>query len=385
MEEVVLVEAVRTPIGRRKGRLAETHATTLLGTVQRVVCERAGVAPEEIGQVIGGCVAQVGMQTMNVTRNAWLAAGLPAEVPSTTVDAQCGSSQQAFTLAVGLVAAGIVDVALACGVEVMSAVPMGSNSPKDPFVGKPITRSYWAHHEYTTQFEAADRLAAAHGITRADCDAFGLSSQQRAEAAWTDERFATQIAEIPVVDDAGSTSYVARDECLRDTSMEALAALRPTLDGGVHTAGTSSQIADGASAVVLMKREVALRRGLTPLATVVDTALVGSDPTVMLTGPIHATEQLLARQGLGVGDLDLVEINEAFAAVVLAWCSAFATDLQRVNPNGGAISLGHPLGATGTMLIAKAAHELRRTGTEHALVTMCCAGGLGTATLLRHG
>jgi len=390
MAEVVIVEAVRTPVGRRNGGLSSMHSIDLLGAVQREVLSRAGVDPLEVGQVVGGCVGQVGMQAMNVTRNAWLTAGLPIEVAATTVDAQCGSSQQATNLAYTLIASGVIDTAVACGVELMSRVPMGSTIPKDPNVGKPVNKNYWSHHEFTSQFEGAERIAETRGITRADCDAFGKQSQDRAARAWAEDRFGTQILEIdaPDLGDDGkpldTTHRVNRDEGLRDTTLEGLASLKPTgRPDGAHTAGTSSQIADGAGAVLLMTREKATALGLTPLATIVDVCLVGCDPVLMLEGPIPATQKLLDDNGLRIDDIDIVEINEAFASVVLAWELAHKGDMERVNPNGGAIALGHPLGGTGAILTTKAVHELQRTDGEHAIVTMCCGGGLGTGTLLR--
>ena len=392
MSEVVIVEAVRSPFGRRNGGLSSMHSLDLLGAVQRELFTRSGVDPAEVGQVVGGCVGQVGMQTMNVTRNAWLAAGLPLSVAATTVDAQCGSSQQASSLAYAMVSAGVVDAAVACGVELMSRVPMGAAIPRDPAVGKPVNKSYWSHYELTSQFEGAERIAEKWGISRADTDAFGKASQDRAARAWAEDRFGSQIVpiEAPDVDAEGkpvdTTHTVARDEGLRDTTLEGLAALKPSgRPDGVHTAGSSSQISDGASAVLMMTREKAVALGLTPLATIVDVCLVGSDPVLMLTGPIGATQKLLADTGMTIEDIDVVEINEAFASVVLAWEKELKADMERVNPNGGAIALGHPLGATGTGLVTKAVHELQRTDGEHAIVTMCCGGGLGTGTLLRRG
>jgi len=388
MPEVVIVDAVRSPFGKRGGGLSTAHSVEVLGAVQGAVLERAGIDPLEVGQVVGGCVGQVGMQAMNITRNAWLTQGLPIEVPATTVDAQCGSSQQATNLAYALVAGGVVDVAIGCGLELMSRVPMGSTVPKDG-PGKPVTRKYWAHHEYTSQFEGAERIADAWGITRGDCDAFGKQSQDRAARAQREDRFATQLVPIdaPVLDAegkaTGDTRRVDRDEGTRETTLEGLAGLKPTRPDGVHTAGTSSQISDGAAAVVVMSKAKAEALGVTPLATIVDTCLVGSDPVLMLTGPIPATKKLLDDNHLTMDDIDVVEINEAFASVVLAWERELKPDMEKVNPNGGAIALGNPLGATGAALIAKALHELIRTGGEHALVTMCCGGGLGTGTLLR--
>jgi acetyl-CoA C-acetyltransferase len=387
--DVVIVEAVRTPTGRRNGGLSTMHSIDLLGAVQRDLFIRTGVDPLEVGQVVGGCVGQIGMQAMNVTRNAWLAAGLPIEVAATTVDSQCGSSQQATNLAYALIASGVVDAAVACGVEVMSRVPMGATT-KDQSFGKPINKRYWQHHEFTTQFEGSERIAERWGITRAECDEFGKLSQDRAAEAWAEGRYASQVLPIdaPDVDDdgqpTGTTHRVERDEGLRETTLEGLAQLKPTgRPDGVHTAGTSSQIADGAGAVLMMTKEKADALGLQPKATIVDVCLVGTDPVLMLTGPIPATRKLLDDNKLTVDDVDVFEINEAFASVVLAWERELKPDRARVNPNGGAIAIGHPLGGTGAILLTKAVHELERGGGEHALVTMCCGGGLGTGTLLR--
>jgi acetyl-CoA C-acetyltransferase len=364
------------------------HAVDLLATVQEELVRRADIDPAEVGQVIGGCVTQVGMQAGNVARSAWLTAGLPLEVPATTIDAQCGSSQQASSLATSLVASGVVDVAVGCGVEMMSRLPLGANRPRELAFAESRVRAY--PYEAVSQFEGAERIADKWGISRADTDAFGLLSQQRAARAWAEGRFDTQVVAIdaPDLDEegkpTGTTHRVERDEGLRDTTLEGLAKLKPVArPDGRHTAGSSSQISDGAGAVLVMTAEKASALGLQPLAQVVDTCLVGSDPTLMLTGPIPATERLLARNGITMGDLDVVEINEAFASVVLAWQKEFEPDTERVNPNGGAIALGHPVGGTGAILLTKAVHELHRTGGELGLVTMCCGGGLGTGTLLR--
>ena len=387
---VVIVDAVRTPIGRRNGGLSSCHSVDVLGTVQRALFDRTGVDPLEVGQVVGGCVGQVGMQSMNVTRTAWLTAGLPIEAPATTVDAQCGSSQQATNLAYALVASGTVDVAVGCGIELMSQVGFGATTPKEPNSGRPINRNYFDHFEFTSQFEGSERMADHWGLTREDCDAFGKLSQDRAARAWQEDRYGTQLVnvEAPVLDGEGSltgeTVTVARDEGLRETTMEGLAQLKPSgRPDGVHTAASSSQISDGAGAVLLMTAEKAAALGVEPLARVVDTCLVGSDPEFMLTGPIGATQKLLADNGMAIDDIDVVEINEAFASVVLCWEKEVGPDMERVNPNGGAIALGHPLGGTGAILTTKAVHELQRTDGEYALVTMCCGGGLGTGTLLQ--
>ena len=390
MNDVVIVEAVRTPVGRRNGGLSTSHSVDLLGTVQKALFERSGVDPSEVGQVVGGCVGQVGMQSMNVTRTAWLSAGLPLSAPATTVDAQCGSSQQATNLAYALVASGTVDVAVGCGVELMSRVGFGATTPKDPDSGRPINRNYFDHFEFTSQFEGSERIADQWGISRTDTDTFGVMSQERAARAWDEDRFGTQIipVEVPAIGEDGEISeetvMISKDEGLRETTMESLAALKPTgRKDGVHTAGTSSQISDGAGALLLMTSKKAAELGVTPLARIIDTCLVGSDPELMLTGPIGATQKLLEENGMTIDDIDVVEINEAFASVVLAWEKELSPDMDRVNPNGGAIALGHPLGGTGSILTTKAVHELHRSGGEHALVTMCCGGGLGTGTLIQ--
>ncbi|QYG92045.1 steroid 3-ketoacyl-CoA thiolase [Iamia sp. SCSIO 61187] len=389
MSEVVIVEAVRTPVGRRNGALSTVHPADLLGSALTALVERSGVDPAAIEQVVGGCVSQVGEQSFNTTRTAWLAAGLPLETAATTVDTQCGSSQQATNLATSLVGSGVTDVAVACGVELMSRIPIGSNSSKKLGLGVPIPKPYFDQYEFTSQFEGAERIADKWGITRDDTDAFGFRSQQLAAQAWEEGRFGTQIVEVdaPDVDEEGkpldTTHHVARDEGLRETTLEKLATLKPVArEDGVHTAGSSSQISDGAAALLLMTAERAEALGLTPRARVVDTCLVGVDPVLMLTGPIDATQRLVERTGIGVDQIDVFEVNEAFASVVLAWQKELGVDPDRVNPNGGAIALGHPLGATGSVLVTKALHELERTGGRYGLVSMCCGGGLGTGTLI---
>jgi len=387
MPDVVIVEAVRSPIGRRGGGLSTLHPADLLAQVIASAIERSGIDPGEVGQLVGGCVTQAGEQSFNVTRTAWLTAGYPLTVAATTVDSQCGSSQQATNLAAGLVASGTVDVALACGVESMTRVPMGANTVNGP--GRAIPKSYFDKYEFTSQFEGAERIAEKWAISRGDTDAFGLQSQQRAARAWQESRFDGQIVPItaPVLNDegkpTGETRVIDRDEGMRETSLEKLGTLKPVArENGVHTAGTSSQISDGAGAVLLMTPEKAKALGLTPKAKITHQCLVGVDPVLMLTGPIDATHKLLERSGLKMSDIDVVEINEAFASVVLGWERELHPDMETVNPNGGAIALGHPLGGTGAILMTKAVHELERTGGTHGLVTMCCGGGLGTGTLL---
>ncbi|HET6963306.1 MAG TPA: steroid 3-ketoacyl-CoA thiolase [Acidimicrobiales bacterium] len=389
MPEVVIIDAVRTPVGRRNGGLSTVHPAELLGTALQALVARTGIDPSEVGQVVSGCVSQVGEQSFNIARTAWLAAGLPLTTAATTVDTQCGSSQQAANLAASLVASGTVDVAVACGVESMSRIPIGSNSSKKLGLGVPIPKPYFGRYEFTSQFEGAERIADKWGITRQDTDAFGLASQQKAARAWAEGRFDTQIVPVdaPVLDEegkpTGQTSQVTRDEGLRDTTLEGLANLKAVArEDGVHTAGTSSQISDGAAAVLVMSAEKAAALGLTPKARITHSCLVGVDPVLMLTGPIDATNLLLERSKLSIEDIDVFEINEAFASVVLAWEKEVHPNPDAVNPNGGAIALGHPLGGTGVVLLTKALHELERSGGRRALVSMCCGGGLGTGTLI---
>ena len=389
MSNVVIVDAVRTPIGKRNGGLSTLHPAQVLATVQQAIVERTGIDPSVIDQVIGGCVSQVGEQAFNITRTAWLSAGLPITTAATTVDTQCGSSQQATNLATALVGSGVVDVALACGVEVMSRIPIGVGGSKALGLGLPIPKTYFDQYEMTSQFEGAERIAEKYGITRADTDAFGFASQQRAAQAWAEDRFSGQYVTVDAPDrnDDGSLAdtfhTVARDEGLRETTMEKLASLKPVgRENGVHTAGNSSQISDGASAVLLMTQEKADALGLKARARIVDTCNVGVDPVLMLTGPIDATQRLLARTGLSIDDIDTFEINEAFASVVLAWQKAVGADPAKTNPNGGAIALGHPLGGTGGFLITKALYELERIGGRYGLISMCCGGGLGTGTII---
>jgi acetyl-CoA C-acetyltransferase len=385
--DVVIVEACRTPAGRRNGGLSGLHPSLLLGLAQRAALERAGVDPALVDQVVCGCIGQVGAQSANVARNAWLSEGLPISVPATTVDAQCGSSQQAAGLAASLIASGAIDVALACGVENMTMIPIGAATKAGP--GRALTRAYFNRFEFLSQFEGAERIAVEWGLTRDELDEYGLESQQRADRAWREGRFDREVIPVdaPILGEdgkpSGQTIHVGRDEGLRATSLAALAALKPVVtEDGYHTAGTSSQVADQSSAVLLMTPERAETLGLRPRARIVDHCLVGSDPVLMLTGPIPATQKLLERNDLSVDDIDVFEINEAFAAVVLAWAREVKADMARVNPNGGAIALGHALGSTGTRLLTTALHELERTGGRYGLVTMCCGGGLGTGTLI---
>lgn len=386
MTDVVIVEAVRSPVGRRAGGLASLHPADLLGAVQRAAIDRAGIDPGTIDQVVGGNVTQVGEQAFNIARTAWLSAGLPLTVAATTIDSQCGSSQQATSFAAGLIASGACDIVLACGVESMSRIGLGANVKSGP--GRPIPSSYANHFEYTSQFEGAERIARKWGIGRADTDAFGFESQTRAARARAEGRFEREIVPLtaPVLTAEGAPTgemrEVRADEGIRDTSIEKLATLKAVIEGGVHTAGTSSQISDGAAVVLLMSAEKAKALGLRARARIVTHCLVGVDPELMLTGPIDATRRVLDRTGMTMTDFDTVEVNEAFASVVLAWERELHPDMSRVNPNGGAIALGHPVGCTGARLITSALHELERIDGTNALITMCCGGGLGTGTII---
>ncbi|MGW2589835.1 steroid 3-ketoacyl-CoA thiolase [Streptomyces sp. NPDC001515] len=383
MTEAVIVEAVRTPVGRRRGVLSGLHPAELLGFAQKGLLERAGIAPGSVDQVIGGCVTQAGEQSNNVTRTAWLHGGLPQTTACTTIDCACGSSQQAVHLVAGLIASGAVETGIGCGVEAMSRVFLGA--ALTPGNGSPVPDS-WSI-DMPDQFTAAERIARHRSLTRADADALGLASQHKAARAWAEGRFDAQVigVDAPVIGPEGPTGEtvtVTRDQGLRDTTPEALAALKPVLPDGIHTAGNSSQISDGAAAVLLMSRERAAREGLRPRARIVASTMVGSDPYYHLDGPVAATERVLARAGMTLADIDLVEINEAFASVVLSWAQVHDADLDKVNVNGGAIALGHAVGSTGARLLTQALHELERAGKSTALITMCAGGAHATATVI---
>jgi acetyl-CoA C-acetyltransferase len=383
MRRAVIVEAVRTPIGKRSGALAGLHPAELLAAAQIAVVKRAGMNPGEVEQIVGGCVTQAGEQGSNVTRNAWLSAGLPFEVAATTVDCQCGSSQQANHLIAGLIETGAIDVGIACGIEAMSRVGLGANVINGPGTSKPAGFPW----DMPDQFGAAERIAKRRGITREDVDALGLASQRNAARAVAEQRFEREIApvEVPVVGPNGPTgerSVVRADQGPRPSSAEGLAKLKPVLPDGIHTAGNSSQISDGAAAVLWMSEERARAAGLRPRARIRAQVLVGSDPYFHLDGPVDATRRVLERAGMRLSDIDLYEVNEAFASVVLSWARVHEPEMERVNVNGGAIALGHPVGATGSRLITTALHELERSGRGTALISMCCGGALATGTIL---
>ncbi len=380
----VIVDAVRTPLGKRKGWLAGVHPAVLLGFAQRQVLERSGLDPNLVEQVVGGCVTQAGEQSNDMVRRAWLHAGLPQHTGGTAIDAQCGSGQQSAHLVHDMVAAGTIDVGVACGVEAMSRIPLGGNVP--PGLGDPRPDDWTI--DLPNQFEAADRIARNRGLGRDDLEAFGLASQQKARGAVDEGRFKREIAaiEAPVLDDEGAPTGESRlvdtDQGLRDTTLEGLAGLKPVLPDGLHTAGTSSQISDGASAVLIMDEALARSLDLTPRARIKTHCLVGSDPYYHLDGPIEATQRLLDRTGMAISDFDLFEVNEAFASVVLSWAGQHGVDMDRVNVNGGAIALGHPVGSTGTRLITTALHELERRDASTALISMCAGGAMATGTVL---
>ena len=380
----VIIDAVRTPLGKRNGWLAGLHPAVLLGLAQREVIERAGIDPELVEQVVGGCVTQAGEQSNGMVRRAWLHAGLPQHTGATVVDAQCGSGQQSAHLVHDMIAAGTIDVGIACGIESMSRIPLGGNVPAG--LGDPRPDDWTI--DMPNQFEAADRIAANRGITRADLDAFGLASQQKARTAVDEGRFKREIVAIdaPLLDaegkKTGETRLVDTDQGLRDTTLEGLAGLRSVLPDGKHTAGTSSQISDGASAVLIMDEDKARSLGLTPRARIVNHCLVGSDPYYHLDGPIQATQRILDRTGRSISDFDLFEVNEAFAAVVLSWAGQHQVPMDKVNVNGGAIAIGHPVGSTGTRLITTALHELERRDQSSALISMCAGGAMATGTVL---
>ena len=383
MTQPVIVEAVRTPIGKRNGWLSGFHAAELLGNAQVELVKRAGIDPAEVEQIVGGCVTQAGEQASNVTRTAWLSQGLPYETAATTVDCQCGSAQQANNFVANLVAADAIEVGIACGVEAMSRVGLGANAFNGPGRSRPENFPW----DMPDQFGAAERISAKYGITREDVDWLGFESQRKAAVAVAEGRFDREIAplEAPVVGPDGPTgerNLIAKDQGPRDTTKEGLAGLKPVLPDGMHTAGNSSQISDGAAAVLWMSEDRARSAGLRPRARIVAQTLVGSDPYYHLDGPIAATTDVLKKAGMTIADIDLFEVNEAFASVVMSWGKEHQVDWDKVNVTGGAIALGHPVGSTGARLITTALHELERTDGHLALIAMCCGGALATGTII---
>ena len=382
MREVFVVGAVRTPVAKRNGKLKDVHAIALAATALKGLVERTGIDPAEVEDVVMGCVMQVGEQALNIGRTAWLHAGFPVETPAATVDRQCGSGQQALHFAANLVQAGVCDLVIAAGVESMTRVPMGSTA-KVEGVGKPSTSEIRKRFELVPQGISAEMIAEKWGLTREQCDQFAYESHMKAHAAWESGRFDAEVVPVEVPTPDGEKELFDRDEGIRpDTSLEKLAALPPAfMEDGIVTAGNSSQISDGAAAVLLASEQKASSLGLEPMARIVAQAVVGVDPVLMLTGPIPATDKVLDRAGLRLEDIDLIEINEAFASVVLAWQKELNPDMEKVNVKGGAIAIGHPLGSTGARLATTLVHTMVETGARYGLETMCCGGGLGTATI----
>jgi acetyl-CoA acyltransferase len=379
LREAVIVEAVRTPIGRRNGKLKDVHPVVLGSLVLKEIVERAGIQPGQVEDVVFGCVSQVGEQSLNVGRNAWLTAGFPVTTPATTVDRQCGSSQQAVHFAANLIQSGICDVTIAGGVESMSRVPMGSNAVSP---GTPFPPELMELYDLVPQGISAELMARKYGISRKAMDEFSVESHHRAAAATEKGYFTSQI--LPVDISNGQPEMFTTDEGIRpNANYEATAALQPAFNPEHNiTAGNSSQISDGAAAVLLMSLEKAKELGLKPRARIRAQAVVGTDPVLMLEGPIPGTAKVLQRAGLELSSIDLFEVNEAFASVVLAWHKETGADLKKTNVNGGAIALGHPLGASGAILMNRLLYELERRDLRYGLETMCCGGGLGTATII---
>jgi acetyl-CoA C-acetyltransferase len=379
MTEAFVVSAVRTPVGRRRGGLSTAHPVDLAGHAIRAAVDRAGVDPQLVDDVILGCVGQLGAQAFNIARTGLLAAGMPESVPGTTVDRQCGSSQQAVHFASQAIRSGDMDIVVAGGVEVMSLVPIGSTATlgQEAGMGHPRSGRKWAERygdQEISQFRGAETIAAQWGIDREDMERFALQSHRRAALAVEAGHFSDEIE--PWGD-------VARDEGPRpETTLEKMASLEPVTPGGMLTAAVASQISDGAAAMVLASGEAVDRLGLAPLARIHTTAVIGCDPVTMLAGPIPATEHVLKRSGLALGEIDHFEVNEAFAPIVLAWLKASGADPELTNPLGGAIALGHPLGATGARLMTTMIHHLHRTGGRYGLQTMCEGGGMANATIV---
>jgi acetyl-CoA acyltransferase len=380
--EVVIVEAVRTPVGRgheEKGYYKDVHASTLLARTYAELVARAGIDPAEVEDVVAGCVQQFGEQGINIARNAWLEAGLPIETPATTVDRQCGSAQQAVNFAAALVASGVHDVAIGGGVEHMGHISFADSASVMQEHGFAFSPELMERYNLVPQGISAEMIAEQWEIPRSELDEFGLRSQQLAARATEEGRFEREIFPFQVNGDTYTTDQGIRP----DTTLEKLAALKPAFkEDGTITAGNSSQISDGAAAVLMMTREKADELGLKPRARIVDQTTVGVDPVIMLTGPIPATRKILERNGMTINDVDLIEVNEAFASVVAAWRRELDPDMDRVNVNGGAIALGHPLGSSGARLVTTLLHEMERSDKQLGLVTMCCGGGLGTGTLI---
>jgi acetyl-CoA C-acetyltransferase len=388
MREAVIVEAVRTPIARGKpgvGDLSDFHATKLLALSLQEIVSRSGLDHADIDYLAGGCVTQAGEQAGNITRNAWLTLGKDYTAGGTTLDNQCGSAQTANHMISSMVASGSVNIGIACGVEAMSRVGLGANVYNGPGYFIPTDWPWDSSHD---QFTSAQRIADNRGITREMADQLAYNSQLRAKQAWAEGRFDREVfqVEAPIMDadgnPTGESRTVSRDQGLRETTMDALAGLKPVMENTIHTAGNSSQISDGSAAVLWMTADEAKARGLKPRARIIADCVIGTDPYYLLDGPVDATAALLKKSGMTMADIDLVEINEAFAAVVLSWAQVYSADMDKVNVNGGAIALGHPVGSTGARLITTALHELERSGKTTALIAMCCGSSVGTGTII---
>jgi len=388
MREAVIVEAVRTPIARGKpgvGDLCDFHATKLLALSLNEIVKRTGLDYADVDYLAGGCVTQAGEQAGNITRNAWLTLGKDYTAGGTTLDNQCGSAQTANHMISSMVATGSVNIGIACGVESMSRVGLGANVYNGPGYFVPED---WPWDSTPDQFTSAQRIADNRGITREMVDQLAYNSQLRAKTAWEEGRFDREIFSVqaPIMGDdgkpTGETRTVNRDQGLRETTLEALAGLNPVMENTIHTAGNSSQISDGSAAVLWMTADEAKARGLKPRARILADCVVGTDPYYLLDGPVDATAALFKKSGMSMKDIDLVEINEAFASVVLSWAQVYDADMDKVNVNGGAIALGHPVGSTGARLITTALHELERSDKTTALIAMCCGSSVGTGTII---
>ena len=388
MAEAVIIEAVRTPIARGKpivGELSGIHAADLLARSYRGVVEKSGLSYEDIEQVYAGCVTQAGEQSNNIARNAWLSMGENYSTGASSIDTQCGSAQAANHLVSALIASGQINIGIAGGVEAMSRVGLGANAYNGPGF---FQTADWPWDSTPDQFSAVERIVKNRGLTRQDVDEFACESQRRAKVAWEEGRYDREVipVEAPILGEDGEPTgemrTVSRDQGLRDTAMDKLGSLKPVAEGGIHTAGNASQISDGSAAVLWMSADEAKARGLKPRARIITGVVTGTDPYYLLDGPVDATRLLLQKSGMSLGDIDLVEVNEAFAAVVLSWQRVYDADMSKVNVNGGAIALGHPVGSTGARLITSALHELERQDKTTALITMCCGASIGTGTII---
>ena len=388
MPEAVIVEAVRTPISRGKpivGELSGVHAAQLLAMSYRGLIEKSGLDYEDIEQVVSGCVTQAGEQSNNIARNAWLSMGKNYSTGAATLDTQCGSAQAANHMISALISSGQINIGIAGGVEAMSRVGLGANAYNGPGF---FQSADWPWDSTPDQFSAVERIVKNRGLTRRDADEFACESQRRAKVAWDEGRFDREVLQVeaPILGEDGEPTgqlrTVSRDQGLRDTTMEALGSLKPVTEGGIHTPGNASQISDGSAAVLWMSADEASARGLKPRARIITGVMTGTDPYYLLDGPVDATRLLFKKTGMNMNDIDLVEINEAFAAVVLSWQRVFDADMSKVNVNGGAIAIGHPVGSTGARLITTALHELERQDKTTALITMCCGASIGTGTII---